>query len=212
MARHSVRKYRNQPIEAEKASKLQAAVDDVNRESGLHIQLVLNEPEAFSGFLAHYGAFSGCSNYFVLAGKPGLDEKVGYYGEKLVLEAQMLGLNTCWVALTYKKSKARVTLSEGEKVYLVIALGYGETQGKARSSRAFEKVASFEGECPAWFRSAVEAALTAPTAVNQQKFHFTLDGSTVRAKAGFGTLTALDLGIVKYHFEIGAAGQKFNWG
>jgi hypothetical protein len=29
-----------------------------------------------------------------------LDEKVGYWGEQLVLLAQTLGLNTCWVGLS----------------------------------------------------------------------------------------------------------------
>ena len=64
---------------------------------------------------------------------------------------------------------------------------------------------------PVWFKKGMEAALLAPTAMNQQKFHFTLDGNVVTAKAGLGFYTKLDLGIVKCHFEIGAQGGDWKW-
>ena len=57
-----------------------------------------------------------------------------------------------------------------------------------------------------------EAALLAPTAMNQQKFFFTLAGERVLAKAGTGFYTRMDLGIVKYHFEIGAGEGEIRWG
>ena len=60
---------------------------------------------------------------------------------------------------------------------------------------------------PDWFQKGVKAALLAPTAMNQQKFQFILNGSQVSAKAGYGFYTKLDLGIVKYHFELGS-GRK----
>ena len=66
---------------------------------------------------------------------------------------------------------------------------------------------------PDWFRKGMEAAQLAPTAVNQQKFLFTLsDGNTVTAKAIGGFYDKVDLGIVKYHFEIGAGKENFSWG
>ncbi|MEI3552822.1 MAG: nitroreductase family protein [Acutalibacteraceae bacterium] len=40
-----------------------------NQESGLHIQLVTNEPKAFDSFMAHYGKFKGVTNYLALIGK-----------------------------------------------------------------------------------------------------------------------------------------------
>lgn len=104
-ARHSVRSYTDKPIEGETLEALEKTIDECNRESGLHIQLIRNEPMAFGGGLAHYGKFEGVKNYLALVGKKDrqLDEKCGYYGEKIVLAAQMLGLNTCWVGLTFKK-------------------------------------------------------------------------------------------------------------
>lgn len=204
--RHSVRRYKDIPLTPELISQLQAEITACNQESGLHIQLVTNEPRAFDGFMAHYGKFSGVTNYIAMIGKKGsdLEEKCGYYGERLVLKAQTLGLNTCWVAMTYSKIKTAFSVAQGEKLCVVIALGYGETQGTAHQSKALEEVAKADGPMPDWFRSGVEAALLAPTAMNQQKFLFTLTGNQVSVKAGLGFYAKVDLGIVKYHFEIGS--------
>ena len=174
--RHSVRQYKKQPIKPETISSLQMEIDNCNRESGLHIQLVTNEPKAFDGFMAHYGKFSGVSNYIALIGKKDseLDEKCGYYGERLVLKAQELGLNTCWVAMTYSKIKTAFTIEKGETLCVVISLGYGETQGVPHKSKSISQVTKTDEEMPDWFKNGVEAALLAPTAMNQQKFMFTL--------------------------------------
>ena len=211
--RHSVRQYRNQPLSAEAVSAMRAEIDTCNQESGLHIQLVMDEPKAFDGFMAHYGKFSGVRNYIALIGKKDseLDEKCGYYGERLVLKAQQLGLNTCWVAMTYSKVKTAFSIDEGEKLCVVISIGYGETQGIPHKSKTVSEVVKTDGEMPDWFKSGVEAALLAPTAMNQQKFMFMLDGNKVTVKAGKGFYTKLDLGIVRYHFEIGAGKDVFQW-
>lgn len=211
--RHSVRQYKAQPIDREAVSAMQEEIDSCNCEGSLHIQLVTDEPKAFDSFMAHYGKFSGVKNYIALIGKkdPELDEKCGYYGERLVLKAQQLGLNTCWVAMTYSKVKTAFSIERGEKLCCVIALGYGKTQGTSHKTRTVSEVSKADGQIPDWFRRGVEAALLAPTAINQQKFTFILDGNKVTAKAGKGFYTKLDLGIVKYHFEIGAGKDAFKW-
>ena len=211
--RHSVRRYKNKPLEAEVISALTSEVEVCNREGGLHIQLVTNEPKAFDGFMAHYGKFSGVTNYFALIGKkaPDLEEKCGYYGERLVLKAQQLGLNTCWVAMTYSKIKTAFAVDKGEKLCIVIALGYGETQGIPHTSRSVQAVSKVSGSAPQWFQSGVEAALLAPTAMNQQKFLFSLEGRQVSVKPGLGFYSKIDMGIAKYHFEIGAGKKNFEW-
>ncbi|MDD6483356.1 MAG: nitroreductase family protein [Clostridiales bacterium] len=212
-SRHSVRSYDERPIDGKVKSELEDFIDKCNNESGLHMQLVLNEPKAFSGPMAHYGKFSGVRNYIALIGKKGgdLQEKCGYYGEKVVLKAQQLGLNTCWVAMSYSKASAAYQIDRGEKLCVVIAIGYGTTQGIAHKSKPRESVMNSDGSVPAWFEAGIDAALLAPTAMNQQKFVFSLDGKTVSAKAGMGFYTKLDLGIVKYHFEIGAGVDNFKW-
>ena len=90
--RHSVRKYTDRPIEAEKIAALNEEIEKINAESGLNIELILDEPNAFSGTLAKYGHFSGCTSYFCISAPDGKDEEIGYFGEKLVLLSQMLGL------------------------------------------------------------------------------------------------------------------------
>ena len=58
----------------------------------------------------------------------------------------------------------------------------------------------------------MEAALLAPTAMNQQRFIFDLkDGNRVDAYALSGPYSAIDLGIVKYHFEIAANALSTDW-
>lgn len=212
-ARHSVRQYQNKPLEPETIAALEQEIDACNGESGLHIQLITKEPKAFGGFMARYGSFSGVENYLALVGKKGaeLEEKCGYYGESLVLKAQQLGLNTCWVALTYSKGKTSFAVAPGETLCIVISLGYGKNQGVPHRSKTADEVTGAEGPFPEWFQRGIESALLAPTAVNQQKFWFSLAGDCVTAKAGIGFYTKIDLGIAKYHFEIGAGKETFRW-
>lgn len=211
--RHSVRAYTDQPIEGTVKEDLLSFIEQCNQESGLHFQLILNEPNAFDGFLAHYGKFSGVRNYIALVGKkgPDLDEKCGYYGEKVVLYAQMLGLNTCWVAMSYSKKKAKFQLHKDEKLCLVIAIGYGKTQGVPHKSKARESVMNVTPTPPDWFIRGIDAALLSPTAINQQKFIFSLNGNRVSAKAGLGFYSKIDLGIAKYHFEAGAGKENVHF-
>ena len=219
-ARHSVRAYKEQPLAEDVVAALNDKIDALNRMGKLHIQLILNEPKAFSGTLAKYGKFSGVTNYIVMAGRKAddLDERVGYYGEHLVLFAQTLGLNTCWVGLSYSKVPGTYSLDEGEKIGCYIAIGYGATQGVSHKIKTVEQVSNASDDDPEWFRAGVEAALLAPTAVNQQKFSFEYVGMSggrhqVRAKKGFSIIgyTQMDLGIAKCHFEVGAGKENFEW-
>jgi len=220
-ARHSVRHYKKQPLAEADARALQQKVAELNKAGRLHIQLILNEPKAFLGPLARYGKFSGVSNYIVMAGTKAddLDERIGYYGEQLVLFAQTIGLNTCWVGLSYTKIPGTYVLNEGEVIKAYIAIGYGETQGVAHKIKRIDQVSNVDENSPEWFRRGVEAALLAPTAINQQKFSFELlppiddQQPRVLAKRHFSLVgyTQMDLGIAKYHFEIGAGKDNFQW-
>ena len=219
-ARHSVRAYKDHPLTEEVVNVLNEKIAELNKLGNLHIQLIQNEPKAFQGKLAKYGKFSGVRNYLVMAGKKAddLNERIGYYGEQLVLLAQTLGLNTCWVGLSYSKVPGTYVLEDGEKIACYIALGYGENQGVGHKVKTVEQVSNASDVTPSWFKKGVEAALLAPTAVNQQKFSFELvdrknGRPQVIAKKGFSMIgyTQLDLGIVKCHFEIGAGKENFEW-
>ena len=218
-ARHSVRKYIDKELSADIIAALQDKIAECNKVGNLNIQLVQNETRAFTGMLS-YGQFSGVKNYLVMVGKKSkdLDERVGYYGEQLVLFVQTLGLNTCWVGLSYRKVPEAYNVGKDEKLVCMIALGYGETQGIGHKIKSIEEVSNASDITPSWFKKGVEAALLAPTAVNQQKFSFEHVGMKnnchqIRAKKGFSMIgyTKIDLGIAKYHFEIGAGKINFEW-
>lgn len=208
--RHSVRSYQDKAIEKIVRESLSQVVTECNKESGLNIQLVFDEPYAFDSFMAHYGKFSGVKNYVALIGGKNRDEDIGYYGEKIALYAQTLGLNTCWVAMTYKKVKTAFKVNGGEKLYCVLSLGYGNTQGVSHKVKQKEQVSAVKNP-PEWLDNGLIAALLAPTAMNQQKFKFGIEKGKVTLKAGVGFYSKIDKGIVKYHFEVGAGKENFEW-
>lgn len=221
--RHSVRKYLARPLSPEVIAALQAQIAECNQQGQLHLQLITQEPKAFSGLLS-YGKFKGVENYLAMIGpkSPQLNERIGYYGERLVLLAQTLGLNTCWAGLSYRKVSNAYRVEKGETLVCLIALGYGETQGVPHRTKTMAQVSNATAESPEWFRRGVEAALLAPTAINQQKFAFKLltpctnaaqTLPRVQAQRGFSMVgyTQIDLGIAKYHFEVGAGKSNFEW-
>jgi nitroreductase len=212
-ARHSVRQYDGRPLDPLVGQALRKMIEKVNFDSGLHIQLVTDEPKAFDGVLARYGNFVGVSNYLAMIGKKGpkLDECIGYYGEMLVLGMQRLGLNSCWAGLTFTRQPEVLQIERGEKLSLVIAIGYGLNQGKPHLSKTPDQVSENWQQSPDWFKDGVRAALLAPTAVNQQKFRFSCEGNVVAVKPGSGFFSKVDMGIAKYHFQLGAGKDNFTW-
>ena len=207
--RHSVREFTGEPLGEEVKAELEEYISALNAESGLNMQLVVNEPKAFGTLKAkipHYGFFRNAVNYVALTGIKSADsyEKIGYYGEHIVLKAQQMGLRTCWAAGSYKRVDGVCELREGEKILSVIAIGYGAADGKPHRSKDVSRVVEVDGEAPEWFYDGVRAALLAPTAINQQRFVFAYKDGAVTARALSGPFSDIDLGIVKYHFEIGS--------
>ena len=218
--RHSVREYDGKPLSRAEFDALSAVVEEFVRESGLDIQLVGDNPEVFN-VIARFGLIRGCRTHvaFVVddakAGDVAADEAIGYWGQKIVLAAQDMGLNTCWCALCSRK-KSRAVVAPGKKIRLVIAVGHGKTQGFSRKTKNVEALSSVEcAKAPAWFAAAMEAAQLAPTAMNNQNFKITLlsDGKTVRIDAPQSGLNVIDEGIVRCNFEIAAneAGADWRW-
>lgn len=218
--RHSVREYDGKPLARAEFDALGAVVEECARESGLNIQLVGDNPEVFN-VIARFGLIRGCRTHvaFVVddakAGCVAADEAIGYWGQKIVLAAQDMGLNTCWCALCSRK-KSRAVVAPGKKIRLIIAVGHGKRQGFPRKTKSVEALSSVEcAKAPAWFAAAMEAAQLAPTAMNNQNFKITLlsDGKTVRLDAPQSGLNVIDEGIVRCNFEIAAneAGVDWRW-
>ena len=212
--RHTVRQYQNKELPLAVIEQLNKRITKLNREYGINISLMTNNTEAF-GPIMKLIRTKGVRNYLVLAGKDEavIDEKLGYCGTDLMLLAQTLGLNSWWVGGTFKREKVAkiVGIKADEHIIGIIALGYGTNQGKAHKSKDIGEVAAYRGEMPTWFIKGVKAALLAPTALNHQAFKIVGEKNKVSITCDNGVYTNVDLGIVKYHFEVGAGKESFEW-
>ncbi len=207
--RHSVRQYKPDRIEEDKIKALKDKIEELNMEGDLHLQLIEDAGKTYNRLINRASGLGSAPSVIACVGKDAkdLDQRVGYYGEKLVLFAQTLGLNTCWTG-TFNRKNTEADIPEGYRLVICIAIGYGKDGGKVRKSKSASQVSEAAGERTEWFDKGVEAALLAPTAINQQKFMIRLG---VDDKVEFidkgGVLSQVDIGIVKCHFEIGSGGQ-----
>lgn len=206
LARHSVRNYIAKAIEADKVRLIEEKIGELNAEGDLHFQFKADAGNTFNRLLNRAMGLGSAPSVIACVGRDteDLDERVGYYGEKLVLYLQQMGLNTCWVG-TFNRKNIGADVAPEERLVISIAVGYGENQGKERKSKTPDQVTAGRNERPEWFNEGVKMALLAPTAVNQQKFTICLnEDESVSITDNGGVLSRVDLGIVKYHFEIGA--------
>ena len=205
--RHSVRNYKPDKIEEEKAELIRRKIEELNLEGDLHLQFIEDSGKTYNKLLNRTAGLDSAPSVIACVGKESdekLEEKIGYYGENLVLYAQTLGLNTCWAGI-FSRKKIPVVIEPGEKLVISIAIGYGENQGRDRKSKSADQVSTATGERPEWFDKGVEMALLAPTAINQQSFEIRLnEDETVEFIDKGGFFSKVDLGIVRYHFEIGS--------
>lgn len=212
--RHSVRQYTDRKLSDEKVKTIENLLEELSRTSSISFHLMCNEPKAFGSWKAKYGSFSGVSNYIVISTPDQSarnQELAGYFGQQAVLAVQHMGLNTCWVALTFKKESQLWDLRPGWKVICLIALGYGKNQGVPHRSKPAEKLANLSMDSPEWFKKGIEAAMLAPTAVNQQKFYLEQKGDRAKPTGKGGFYSAIDQGIVRYHFEQGSGKGPSIW-
>jgi nitroreductase len=225
--RSSRRVYTSKAIEAHMAEKLKKLISQINQESGLHLQLYINNGDAFSGLKMSYGMFKNVSNYIALVGNTkdqDYVEKLGYYGEKLVLEATMMNLGTCWVGGTYDKKTCKCDIKDNENLLGIITLGYTPEVRPfkermvysiiRRKTKSISELLTSDAENPSWLIRGMEAVQKAPSAVNMQpvRFAYKADDLTadVTGKLGY---EMMDLGIAKLHFEIGSDYRgHWNWG
>ncbi len=225
--RRSLRRYLPSPISTDQQAQLQKAIDQVNRRSGLHFRLDCDHPDPFASFTSTYGKLKGVRNYLIFSGPESdehLEEKCGYFGEEIILVATAMGLGTCWVGGTFRKKKALGYLQSGDKLVCVAAIGHtAETMSRGealmhgtltRRSKTAEKLSFSPADAPDWFSDAMEAVRRAPSAVNRQGVFFTMDdsGTVTGRRTAKGPFSLVDLGIAKYHFEIGAHGGLWTWG
>ena len=187
--RISCRAFDAWPIEREKLDALAAEVARVNELAGLNFQLRGPENGASTIVLSNRMFAGGVENYLVLVAPNDAvwREKVGYFGERLVLLATSMGLGTCWVAGTFDRVNTRFDAAEGEHLHDVIPLGYAKPKtpikqltlraairGRSRKAESMYEGPTRLAQAPEWIRVGVDAVAKAPSAVNEQPVTLTL--------------------------------------
>ncbi len=208
--RHMVRKYTDEPLKEDMIKKLNERIEENNKAHNLNMKLMIKEEHAVNALIKLLLA-RGVRNYIILAGETSsnLDEKLGYAGADVMLYAQTLGLNTWWVGGTYNRSVAKYV--DNKKVIGIIAVGYGISQGVPHKSKVASEVSNINESSPEWFKNGIKAALLAPTALNKQDFMIKQNGNKVSIECNNGIFTGANVGLIKYHFDLGAGVENFEW-
>lgn len=221
--RCSRRTYLPEYLREKDAKPLFQMIREINTEQGLHLRLITDEGN-ISKIKMSYGMFKNVHGFVAMAGKkddPDLKEKLGYFGEKLVLLATAGGLGTCWVGGTYKKESCVCDLERDESLEAVITIGYVETDKRTKEKmissfvkkkgKTAEQMLKADEKVPDWIMEGMEAVVKAPSAMNGQPVEFVWQDGKLRAcvevKNGF---EEIDMGIAKLHFELGT-GKAGYW-
>lgn len=223
--RCSRRTYIDKPIEKSKIRDIEEIIFKLNKEGNLSFEFIINNGKAFENVKKSYGLFKNVKNYIVVKGKKQefLMEKMGYYGEQLVLEATILGLGTCWVGGTFDRQSCPCKVEEDEILYGLIAIGYVEenlslkekviSKISHRNTKSIEEMYESDENVPQWFINGMKAVQKAPSAINKQPVKFNYKKENVTAKVlGNSDGEVVDLGIAKLHFEIGSEGGHWEFG
>lgn len=220
--RISRRTYLNKAWTQDELDKLHDMIQQVNKDSGLNIEFLAKGRKAFASVKFTYGMFKNVNSILLLKGKKddsNLLEKVGYYGESLMLDITDMGLGSCWIGGTYDRNQ--LSINETEELVCVILVGYvpeltlkekimRSTIFKRRKS--IEKRSNCDTDMPKWMIKGMEAVILAPSALNSQKPFFELrDGKVYASVENTYKMDLIDLGIAKKHFDQEADG-KFELG
>ncbi|MEE0782747.1 MAG: nitroreductase family protein [Negativibacillus sp.] len=213
--RISRRSFLQTPIEQQILRQLLEAIEEVNETSGLTVSYLEDGSDAFAGFKS-YGMFDGVRAMLVLKGNRELaflKEKVGYYGEQLILKATELGLGSCWVGGTFDRRSAVFEPSPEEEMVCVVPIGKVAQSSRKermirgvihRKSKTIEEMVRADRPLTEEERQAMQLVQLAPTAKNTQKPVFIFAGDKIYAGvADDEPFDLVDLGICKLHFEIG---------
>jgi hypothetical protein len=238
LIRHSRRQYQPVPLGPNQLDALEGLVGVLQPlAQGVRMVVVRRVGgDIYRGIVGGYGKVSGALSALIMVGERDaatVNERVGYLGEALVLEATRVGVSTCWVGgfFNRKRTAAYVDMGASDRIYAVSPLGRavedkssGEKllsfTARSRNRKSLEVVAPLAeaSPWPDWALEGVRAAQIAPSASNRQPWRFRLeDGSVVLATdGGFENPVVsrrLDCGIAMLHFELGAMsrGRPGGW-
>ncbi|MCQ2792760.1 MAG: hypothetical protein MJ208_04495 [Bacilli bacterium] len=195
-SRHSVRKYLDKAIEDDKKQIITDLIEKINQEHGTKFAVFFDKLEAFKSILGH--SIKGCKNIIIFYHTDA--NEAGYYSAEVLLKLHELGLNSCYVGLTYKK---KIFLRDDVDIQCALAFGYGANQGQPHTNHNINKLLTYEGDKPEKLDIVVKAALSAPTAMNRQRFKIVVENNEiVPILTSKGPFAEFDFGIIRYYVDL----------
>jgi nitroreductase len=226
--RRSRRNYNSTDLEPDLLSHMQNLCRDFRPFPQARAELTTQSPDAiFGAMTGGYGIIRGATAFIAFIGDmddPHIQEKVGYIGEGLILEATAMDLATCWVAGTFnrKATYSIVSIGKKEKVLAVTPIGHSPKKysriertmmgfiAPHRRKPLAELTTGIDAEAmPHWMKMALDAARLAPSAINRQPWRFHVEPNSItvsvnRPKRQLGISKRLDCGIAMLHIEVAA--------
>lgn len=210
--RKSTRKFVNKKLDDEILMNIKDIINDINEESGLTIKLIKNGESAFEFIEKNYGTFNNVKSVILLKGpaeKLDLEEKVGFFGEKLCIELVKMNIDNCWVAGSYDKERYRNYIEYNEELICVMPIGVG-AEGivehiaeilKNKNNRELESFYDADKDIPKWLEEGIIAVQKAPSSKNKQPVRVKYENDEVSIYLEEGNKHMLvDLGIAKANF------------
>lgn len=227
--RRSVRTFENKKLEDNLKEKIDLFIKDLEREYYFKYKFPLIDLN-LEGKVGTYGVIKGANAYIggvMLEG--GNLVELGYLFEKIIIYLTDLGIGTCWLGGTFKRSEffKAMDLKEDERLLIVTPVGYIEEKMslKEKSMRVlaqsdrrkeFNELFFDENLDPLYlddlkdFRIALEMVRIGPSASNKQpwriikkdrEFNLYLKRTKGYAKSLDYDIQMIDMGIAQYHFE-----------
>jgi len=223
--RVSRRHFSDKSIDANTTNQINSLIAKYNQSGTLNFRLIENAETAFKSFLVAYGKFKGIKNAVALSVNRSTDdylEKVGYFGEQIVLNMVAMGLDTCWVGVDFNRKSEVFTLQENEELVAVLVFGYAkdtpikiETEKYGinhRTTLAIEEVTSNDQILPHHVEEGIVAILKAPSTKNKQPVRVEYKNAQLKLSVNLRRKQNLiELGIAKAHYCV-VNGGMFDWG
>lgn len=182
------------------------------------------------GKIGTYGVIKGANTYIggVLLEDGNLVE-LGFLFEKIIIHLTSLGIGTCWLGGTFKRSQffKAMDLTEGERLLVMTPIGYTEekmsfkeksmrTLAKSDKRKDFDELFFNDSLEPLDlynlkdFKDALDMIRIGPSASNKQPwrvikvdsdFHFYLKRTRDYGKILDYDIQMMDIGIAMYHFQ-----------
>ncbi|MDY6836142.1 MAG: nitroreductase family protein [Chloroflexota bacterium] len=230
--RRSRRNYSHHPIEPATLENIKHVCENFQPYPCVRAVLITESPEqVFKGAIGPYGKVKGAHDFVAFIGDTTdhcVNEKLGYLGEGIVLEATALNLATCWVGGFFRPDTVSklVNTKKNERVYAITPVGYAETKqsleeramtgfGLTHRRKPLSKLVTGlpEIDWPVWIRNAMEASRLAPSALNRQPWRFIIEKDSITVSIDhqsreFNISKRLDCGITMIHIEVAAMASE----